>query len=362
MTGTLARYFGLRFVNTLAAVLLGIFVLIILVDYVEMTRRLSDSPKASSWTIVQISLFRVPQAAERIFPFCVMISAMVCFLSLSRRLELVVSRAAGMSAWQFIAPAVMIALAVGILTTAVYNPMGAILHERSKRLEAEVSGNIRSALQSSANGFWVRQRSAEGHSIINAASSREQGVMLSKVTAFVFDQDNRFLERVEADSAVLETGHWHLEDARVYAVGAPPEDRASYRLATHLTPAQVRESFSTPETVPFWQLPQFIGMAEQSGVSAAGYRLQYQKLLAQPLLLAGTVLLAAAFSLRFFRFGGVHNMVLGGLASGFMLYVLSKVFDDLSRAELVAPVVAAWLPAIVAGLTGFVALLYQEDG
>jgi lipopolysaccharide export system permease protein len=74
------------------------------------------------------------------------------------------------------------------------------------------------------------------------------------------------------------------------------------------------------------------------------------------------VLLAAAFSLRFFRFGGVQIMVLGGVASGFALYVMSKVVDDLSNAELLPPLVAAWLPAFVGGLTGFVALLYQEDG
>ena len=34
----------------------------------------------------------------------------------------------------------------------------------------------------------------------------------------------------------------------------------------------------------------------------------------------------------------------------------------MSKAELMAPVVAAWVPVLVGGLTGFVALLYQEDG
>ena len=51
------------------------------------------------------------------------------------------------------------------------------------------------------------------------------------------------------------------------------------------------------------------------------------------------VLLAAAFSLRFFRFGGVQKMVLGGVAAGFLLYVMSKVTDDLSKAELMPPIV-----------------------
>lgn len=362
MIGTLGRYFGLRFLSTFAAVLFGVFTMIVLLDYVELMRRLSDATNASAWMVAKTSLFRVPQMGERILPFCILIGAMSCYLGLSRRLELVVSRAAGMSAWQFTAPAMIVAFAVGIVATAVYNPLAAILHERSKRLEAEISGDARSTLQATVNGFWVRQRSTDGQSVINAASSREQGVLLSKVTAFVFDHENRFLERIEANSAVLRPGYWQLDDARVYTPGSQPSERDSYRLATNLTPEQVRETFSTPETVPFWQLPHYIERAERAGLSAAGYRLQYQKLLARPFMLAAMVLLAAAFSLRFFRMGGVHKMVLGGVASGFFLYVMSKVTDDLSNAQLLPPIVAAWLPVFVGGLTGFVALLYQEDG
>lgn len=361
MIGTLGRYFGMRFLTTLMAVLVGVFMLIILLDYVEQMRRLSDVPNISALTVAKTSLFRVPQIAERILPFCVLIGAMSCYLGLSRKLELVVSRAAGVSAWQFTTPAIAVALGVGILATTVYNPVAAILQEKAKRIEAELSGNVE-GLQATVNGFWVAQRSDKSQSIINAASSRQQGVVLSKVTAFVYDLNNHFLQRIEATTATLEAGHWRLEDARVYAVGQPPAIHPSYLLPTNLTPEQVRETFSTPETVPFWQLPYFIDMAERAGLTAAGYRLQYQKLLARPFLLAAMVLLAAAFSLRFFRFGGVQKMILGGVASGFMLYVMSKVTDDLSKAEMLPPSVAAWLPVVVGALVGFVALLYQEDG
>ena len=225
MTGTLARYFGLRFLYALVAVLVGVFTLIILVDYVEMMRRLADVPNVSAVLVAKTSLFRVPQIAERILPFCVLIGAMSCYLGLSRRLELVVSRAAGMSAWQFTAPAIIVALFVGVLATSVYNPLAAVLHERSKRLEAELSGNGQAGLQATVNGFWVSQRSNEGQSIINAASSREQGVQLSNITAFVFDKSNRFLERIEARTATLEAGHWRLQSARIYKPGTPPIER-----------------------------------------------------------------------------------------------------------------------------------------
>jgi lipopolysaccharide export system permease protein len=362
MTGTLSRYFGLKFLATLAGVLAGVFGLIMLIDYVELMRRHSDVPNLSALTVAKTSLFRVPQVAERILPFCVLIGAMSCYLGLSRRLELVIARSSGMSAWQFTAPALTIAIAIGVLATAVYNPVAAILAERSKRIEAEMTGQAPTSLAAAGGGLWVRQRSPEGSSVINAASSRAQGVQLSNVTAFTFDPQGKFVERIEAKSAVLEPGHWRLSEARVYAPGVPPVERELHRLNTNLTPAQVRETFSTPETVPFWQLPRYIEMAEHAGLTAAGYRLQYQKLLSRPFMLAAMVLLAAAFSLRFFRFGGVQKMVLGGVMTGFGLYVMSKVTDDLSKAELLQPVLAAWLPAVVGGLSGFVALLYLEDG
>jgi lipopolysaccharide export system permease protein len=361
MISTLGRYFGLRFLGAVVAVFTSVFLLMIMIDYIEMMRRYSDVPTASTWEIAKTSLFRVPQLSERTLPFCILISAMACYLGLSRRLELVVARSAGMSAWQFIAPALIVAMALGIFATAVFNPIAANLHERAKRLEADFSAKKGSA-PTSNTGFWVRQRNADGQAIINATDSREQGALLGNVTILTFDTDGHFRERIVAQSATLEPGAWRLDNARVYAIGKPPVDRASFQLSTSLTPEQVRERFATPETVPFWQLPLYIDIANHAGLTAAGYRLQFQKLLARPFLLAAMVLLAAAFSLRFFRFGGVQQMVLGGMAAGFVLFVMSKITDDFSTAGFLNPIMAAWLPVMVGAVTGFVALLYQEDG
>jgi lipopolysaccharide export system permease protein len=360
--GTLARYFGLRFLTAVLVVFAGIFALVALIDYIELMRRAGDIPNVSATLVAKTSFYRVPQVVERILPFCVLIGAMSCYLDLSRRLELVVARSAGVSAWQFVTPALLVAFAFGIVATAIYNPISAILQERSKRFESELFGQTANAPNRSSGTSWVSQRTDDGQAIINAVSSRDQGINLNGVSVFTFDTEGRFKQRIEARAAVLEPGVWRLRNARVYAVGVLPANQAEYLLKTSLTPEQVRESFATPETVPFWELPTYIKIAEHAGLVASGYRLQFQKLLARPFLLAAMVLLAAAVSLRFFRFGGVQKMVLSGVAAGFLLYVLSKVTEDLSKAELMHPVAAAWLPVLVGGVTGFIALLYQEDG
>ena len=359
---TLSRYFAMRFLGSVIGSFIGVVALAAMIDYVELMRRGEDWPNATAWLLAKISMYRVPQLTERIMPFSVLVGAMSCYLTLSRRLELVVARAAGVSAWQFVAPAMIAAFVFGIVATTVYNPISAMLHERSKRLEADMQGENLSALQESTSGFWVRQKSDNGAAVINAKTSREQGAQLGGVSVYTFDNSGHFQQRIEAKSAALQEGYWQLEDARIYASGKAPDLEPNYRLPTNLTLEQVRESFATPETVPFWQLPSYIDLADRAGLLAAGYRLQYQQLLARPFLLAAMVLLAASVSLRFFRFGGVQKMVLSGISAGFLLFVLSKITEDMSKSELTSPVAAAWIPVVVGGLTGFVALLYQEDG
>jgi lipopolysaccharide export system permease protein len=363
IAGTLQRYFAMRFFGAIAGMFVFVFALVAVVDYVELMRRTADVQNVSALMVAQTSIFRVPQITERVLPFSMLIGAMICFLSLSRRLELVVARAAGVSVWQFIAPSVTVALAFGIVATTVYNPLSATLDEQAKRLETQIFGaKGGGSLHVSGGTFWLSQRDKNGHSILNATTSLQQGAILGGVTVLSFDAGGHFRERIEAPRAALEPGHWRLQDARVYASGSAPREAREYLLDTSLTPEQVRENFATPETVPFWNLPEYIELAKQTGTAAAAYRLQYHKLLARPFLLASMVLLAAAASLRFFRFGGVRNMVLGGILAGFLLYVMSKVIDDMSKADLIHPMVAAWLPVMIGGLAGIVALLYQEDG
>ena len=361
ITGTLSRYFGLRFVSAVLAMFAGTLVLTAMIDFLELMRRSGDIPDTSAWLVAKITLFRVPFITERVLPFTVLVGGMFCYLNLSRRLELVVARSAGISAWQFTAPAMIVAMLIGAFMTAVYNPVSAILREKSTRLESDLFG-YESGFRGASSGFWLRLRNEEGQAVLNAKSSHQQGIQLSGVTVFRFDPAGSFLDRIEAKSATLERGDWRLDGARFYVSGIAPTERDVFRIKTTLTPAQVGESFATPETVPFWGLASYIDAAENAGLAASGYRLQYYQLLAQPFYLLAMVLLAASVSLRFFRMGGVQKIVLGGISAGFFLYVLAKITGDLSKAGMMAPMAAAALPAALGGVAGLVALLYQEDG
>ncbi len=245
--GTLGRYIGLRFLSATLAIFVGILALTALIDFVEQMRRASDVAGVTPGLIAQISLFRVPQLGERLLPFCVLVGTMSCYLNLSRRNELVVTRGAGISAWQFVAPAAFLAFLLGLVATLAYNPISATLQEQSKRLENELYRVSPTTLATSTGAFWIGQSNSDGKAIINARATRDQGVSLTGVTIFKFDRAGAFTERLEAASAVLAPRAWQLTDVRGYPLGGRPYDQPAAELATNLTREQVRENFATPE-------------------------------------------------------------------------------------------------------------------
>jgi lipopolysaccharide export system permease protein len=128
---TLGFYFSRQFIKTIFLVFATVFTLVYTLDFVELMRRAGDAPGATTGVIAQLALFRTPAIAEQVMPFAVLFGSMAALLQLSRKLELVVARAAGISAWQFLQPGLLIALLIGIVSVTVYNPVSAVLKQRA---------------------------------------------------------------------------------------------------------------------------------------------------------------------------------------------------------------------------------------
>ncbi|GGF87010.1 LPS export ABC transporter permease LptG [Azorhizobium oxalatiphilum] len=361
---TLGFYFARRFLASVAVIFLSCVALIMLVDFLEMTRRTADRDQVSVLMVALLTIYRAPAFTEQLLPFAVLFGAMATFVTLSRKLELVVARAVGLSVWQFSFPPVAVAFLIGVFATCVFNPVSADFKERANQMEAEIFNTSSGLFAQGSAGFWIRQQSVDGQAIIQAGASQQGGRVLSGVTVFEFDRAGLLMERVEARSATLGDGIWTLSDARVVVPGAGGEQQtfATYLISTKLDPKQIQETLVSPETVSFWQLPDAISSAEQSGFGASKYRLQLQSLLARPFLLVAMVLIAAVVGLRVFRFGGVGQTILGGVLAGFLLYLGTKLAEDLGDAGVVHPIAAAWFPALAGIFLGVLILLHREDG
>ncbi len=360
MGWTLGRYFFFRYVTITFWFFVGIFALVYIIDFTELSGSLGGLPGFTARTALGMSALRVPMIMQQVVPFVGLFAAMATLVSLNRKYELVIARAAGVSAWQFLLPACVGALLFGVLTITLLNPLAAYGFSRAEAMETALRAG-RSNEVTAFDAPWIRQRTAEGDTIIGARAVLNQGLELSDAIFFRFDDGGDIVERLDAKRALLKKGHWELFDVEQLA-GSSQRRLDRIEVKTNLRPEIVQERLARPETIPFFDLPAKIDVARSFGLRANAFAMQFQSLLALPPLLIAMTLIAATVSMRFARLGQSATMVLGGIVAGFLLYVVSVLVKAFGTAGVVPPAVAAWLPVVVALFFGVTFLLHKEDG
>jgi lipopolysaccharide export system permease protein len=369
---TLSLYLGRHFFMAILATIAVVMAIVGIIELLELIRRTADAPRPVPFgVILQMMLLKLPTTAEKIYPFAIMIGGMIALTRLTRSSELVVTRAAGVSVWQFLLPGVIVVTVLGVIFVTIINPIAASTISRFDRLEAKYVNNQPQTLSLLPSGLWLRQVDDEGIAFMNvtaheyilhALRMNPSTYALEHVTIQMFDGAQRFIGRVDAPRAQLMKGEWVIEDAVLNAPEKLPITQTQYAMPTKLTLVQIQDSFSSPETFSFWQLPSFIAVLETSGFSALQHKLHFHSLMSLPVLLAGMVLLAAVFSMRPPRRGRTGMMLVIGLASGFVLYFMTNLIYTLGATGDLPIVLAAWAPSLIVVMVASAALLHLEDG
>ena len=359
---TLRRYIARKFMIAIFGTFALCSVLIFMIDFVELLRQAGKYGNVKAGKLVLMTLLRLPAYTEILLSFAVLVGTIGALLMLNRKSELAVMRAAGMSAWQFIGPGLTVALGLGVFAVAVFNPLAAASRTEAERQFAEAFGRESNFLRSQSGGNWLRQDGPDGPSVFNAGAVTNKGMTLTAVSAFQYDSQGRFIERIDAAKSSLRDGYWQLEDVWVTRTGREPEQFATYSVSTYLTPERVKDALGTVISMSVFDLPTMIEVAEKAGISSSVYKIQYQLLLSRPALLMTMVLLGATVSLRSFRSGRIQTMVVTGMIGGFGFFLMAEVSRQVGVASLVSPLTAIWVPVATAAFVSLTVLLHQEDG
>ena len=359
---TFSAYFARHYMFWLGSVFLVLLGIVALFDFVELLRRASGKEDADLAIVLQMSALKLPQLVQEMLPFSVLFGAMFSFWRLARNRELVIARAAGVSAWQFLVPALCISFLVGMLQIGLFNPVASIMLSHFERLESRYLSNSTSMLAFSKNGLWLRQANEDGQTAIYATRISQSDVTLQQVIFFLFEGRDTFIGRIDAESAKLENGYWDIRNAWISDPNKAARFSETYRQSTDLTLDKIQDSFASPETMSFWDLPAFIETLEIAGFSGHRHRLYWHTLLSIPILLCAVVLIAATFSMRISKNWNTGIMIMSGIGAGFFLYFLTDVVYALGLSANIPVVLAAWSPAGVSLALGAASLLHLEDG
>ncbi|QYF88091.1 LptF/LptG family permease [Brevundimonas sp. PAMC22021] len=362
--GRIERYVLVQQLRALAVALGVISALVMLIDFVEVSRGPGSSADLSAVQIFGLVLLKSPAVIVTLLPFVFLFGTLFAYVRLNRRSELIALRAAGVSAWRFVLPAAGMAVAMGVLAVAVLSPLASTADGLWRSERARLTGAAPGV--EAAEAIWLREGDAQRQMVIRAAGQDRATGRLLNTTFFIYTTDDEgrrtFNERIDARSAALSSGRWRLVDAVGAQIGQKAVRYATLDLTSNLADREAFDRFARPQSTPFWSLPNQIRRIEDAGFTSTAYRLQFQQGLATPLVFGAMSILAAAFSLRLMRLGDVARMSVFAVVLGFAFFFMTQVSAAMGSAEVVPPVVAAWLPPVLTALAALTLLFYTEDG
>lgn len=365
---TVSWYFGQRFLAAVLVVAIGLAGLVALFDFLELLRESATAPHSTFSIILEIELLRLPWSFMQTIPFAVLLGGIYAFWRLARSSELVVTRAAGISVWQFLASPAIVALVLGVFCTTAVSPLSATMYGRAGQLYNTYLKPSGGPLSLNGGSLWVRQADTglipNGVAILHANDVwlQDKSLQADNVSILRLTPDNSLLQRLHATHATLSNGHWQLHDVLILQPSSLPKHMDALSFTTDLTANRVQESFASPNALSFWELPGFIRLLKRSGFSATQHELVFQALLALPLLCATMALVAAGFSMRPPRRGDAATMLGAGVGFGFALFMISEVANQFGTSGAIPVMLAAWAPALAGLFFALALLLHLEDG
>lgn len=365
-TSILGQYLIKQILINFIAVLLMVSGIILMFEIIELLRRTADRLDVDMIFVLKMAFSKMPRTFEMVFPFIMMIASMITFWKVSRSNEFVIIRAAGVSIWGFLTPLLAAVFLVGIVNIAVINPISAYLYEVHETLDYRFKTKNPKAVLFSNKGLWIREAVDDNTFLVLGAKSvrQEKGVLLLRTVSILeMDRQSQLMKRVEAYAAELKHDQFELKDVRIYEAGKPVEKINNIDYKTTLTIDRIKENFIDPEAISFWNLPDTIHFYEMSGFSALRHQMRYMALWNSPFLLCAMLLVAAVFALRpNNRRGGVMFLIIGGIATGFLVYFLSQVIYAFGVNGYIPPMLAVWTPTLIVMMVSVSALLHLEDG
>jgi lipopolysaccharide export system permease protein len=335
----------------------------LLIDFVSISRDVGARVDISPAGVARLTLMKAPAVLLVLAPFVFLGGTLAAYVTLNRRSELTAMRAAGISAWRFIFPAAATAFLCGIVATTLVNPVASRLNARYESDRADLMKDYLPG--SGPKDVWRREGKGRNQVVIHARTQTEANV-LKDVSVFDYLVDDQgvpqFQRRFDAKEARFGPGGLTLTDVRVNRRGGLEERSQSLTLTSEISDPSALLRANGADQISFWDLPGVIRRAHDAGLASTAYQIQLQQLIAAPLLYAAMSVLAAAFSLRLMRLGGLAGMAGAGLAIGFAVFFINALCGALGRSGVIPTYAAVWAPPALALLSGLSLLCYTEDG
>jgi len=356
---TLTLYLARLFIIRILSVLVMLVLVLQTLDLLGESGKVLAYPgngEAELWHYVSL---RFPQLVARFLPYSVLLATLLTFWPLNQNSEIVAMRAAGLSAHQVLAPMILTAMVVAVLSFA-FNER--IVTRSTATLNAWVDAEFGPIPEDS--GVRSNVYFADGQDILTARTMRGSGAdtEMRGVTFYQRDAQGMITRQYRSPRATFADPGWRMEAPTRFEVQlARTEKVASVVVATGLTPDQAAISKVNGDAQNMFELRSSIGMLKDNGRRTDELRGKWWHKFSGPLSAVLMPLLGAVAAFGLARSGQLFVRAVIGMALGFTYFVVDNAALAMGNFGGYPPMLAAWAPFLLFALVGETVLIRTEE-
>jgi lipopolysaccharide export system permease protein len=357
---TLTLYLARLFVTRIFAVLIMLVLVLQVLDLLgESGDILAYKGNGQAQLMYYVTL-RVPQLVARFLPYSVLLATIITLATLNQNSEVISMKASGLSAHQVLAPLVLTALGISVLSFAFNERVVTRSTARLDAWQAVNYGPIPPDSSPKANLYL-----ADGNDLLLAQSLSGEGrtMTLHGVTYYLRDANDMIVEEMRADTATYAGAQgWRLNKPVKFAVATTSTTQlASATVAPGITPAKIYVSKVDADAQDIFALSGSISAVQRAGRRTTDLDAAWWHKLSGPLSSALMPLLGAVAAFGLARSGALLIRAVIGMALGFAYFVFDNAALAMGNFGGYPPLIAAWAPFMLFALIGETVLIRTEE-
>jgi lipopolysaccharide export system permease protein len=360
---TLTLYLAKMFVVRILAVLVMLVLVLLALDLLSATGRILAAEGNGQAEVLRYAGLRLPQLVSRFLPYSVLLATLITLVALNQNSEVVAMKAAGLSAHQVLAPLLLTAGVVALISFGFNETVVTRANATLKVWEAAEFRPIpvedAASGQPRANLYF-----ADGTGILSAATLTGTGanIVLTGVTWYERTPGGIIREQVRAARATYAAPGWRLErPVRFDVAAATTEPLAELVVGKSLSPERITLQAVDPDGQSVWELSGTIAAFEAAGRNTDEMRAKWWHRLSGPLSALLMPLLGSIAAFGLARSGQLFVRAIIGMALGFAYFVVDNAALAMGSFGGYPPLLAAWAPFFLFLLVGETVLIRTEE-
>jgi len=356
---TLTLYLAKLFIVRILAVLLMLVLVLQMLDLLSESGKIlaaAGNSEGDLWTYVGL---RVPQLVARFLPYSVLLATIITLATLNQNSEVIAMKAAGLSAHQILAPLLLTALAVSLVSFGFNERVVTRSNATLKAWQAVDYGKI-----PPVSGIRSNVYVTDGNNVIAAATVAGHGtdMQMTGVTFYRRDANNMIDQQIRAASATYANPGWLLQDPVRFDVRTAETTRLKpLVVARTLTPEQVAISSVNADALSLGELSRSIDQLNAAGRRTNELEGKWWHKISGPLAAFLMPLLGAVAAFGLARSGQLFVRAVIGMSLGFAYFVVDNAALAMGNFGGYPPLLAAWAPFLLFLLVGETVLVRTEE-